>query len=112
MATLQIENLPDDLYQSIQTIAAAKSVSLNDTIIQLLTQATHPGNSPHQPAQTHPLAKSLTPEKLKNALLEAIERADPNYVPAVAEALTEAMSMPTDTPSMDADEFREWLAQV
>ncbi|NET39623.1 MAG: M20 family metallo-hydrolase [Cyanothece sp. SIO1E1] len=51
-------------------------------------------------------------ESLKNALLDAIERANPNYTPAMTEALTEAMAIPDDPPTMDADDFREWLTQV
>lgn len=51
-------------------------------------------------------------ESLKNALLDAIERANPNYAPAMTEALTEAMAIPDDAPTMDADDFREWLTQV
>ncbi|MFG6097361.1 DUF4065 domain-containing protein [Leptothoe sp. ISB3NOV94-8A] len=51
-------------------------------------------------------------ESLKNALLDAIERASPNYAPAMTEALTEAMALPDDAPTMDADDFREWLTQV
>jgi antitoxin FitA len=39
MATLQIENLPDEIYRSIQTFATAKRVSLNDAVTQMLAQA-------------------------------------------------------------------------
>jgi antitoxin FitA len=39
MATLQIENLPEELYDHIQTLAIAKNVSINDVVIQLLQQA-------------------------------------------------------------------------
>ncbi|MGC1309164.1 MAG: hypothetical protein WA885_18210 [Phormidesmis sp.] len=35
MATLQVENLPDELYRSIQSLSAARSVTLNDAVIQL-----------------------------------------------------------------------------
>jgi hypothetical protein len=39
MTTLQIENLPEELYHHIQTLAIAKNVSVNDVVIQLLQQA-------------------------------------------------------------------------
>ncbi|MEL7358047.1 MAG: type II toxin-antitoxin system antitoxin SocA domain-containing protein [Cyanobacteria bacterium J06560_6] len=51
-------------------------------------------------------------ESLKNALLDAIERSQPNYTLLMAEAVTEAMETQNDTPAMDADDFREWLTQV
>ncbi|MEM9121025.1 MAG: type II toxin-antitoxin system antitoxin SocA domain-containing protein [Cyanobacteria bacterium P01_F01_bin.56] len=51
-------------------------------------------------------------ESLKDALLDAIERTHPDYATAMTEALTEAMAIADDAPSMDADDFREWLAQV
>lgn len=38
MTTLQIENLPEDLYQSIQKHAIAARVSLNDAVIQILSK--------------------------------------------------------------------------
>ncbi|MGB3292346.1 MAG: hypothetical protein WBB01_05030 [Phormidesmis sp.] len=40
MATLQIENLPEDLYQSIQRLATTANVSINEAVIQILSQAT------------------------------------------------------------------------
>ena len=40
MATLQIENLPEDLYQSIQRLAAGANLSLSEAVIQMLLQAT------------------------------------------------------------------------
>ncbi|MEM9006861.1 MAG: type II toxin-antitoxin system antitoxin SocA domain-containing protein [Cyanobacteria bacterium P01_F01_bin.86] len=51
-------------------------------------------------------------ESLKNALLDAIERAHADYASAMTDALSEAMTIPNETPSMDADDFREWLSQV
>ena len=42
MATLQIENLPEDLYQTIQKLAASANVSLNEVVIQMLAQAAPP----------------------------------------------------------------------
>ena len=42
MATLQVENLPDELYHSIQSLAAARSLTLNDAVIHLLTKAIQP----------------------------------------------------------------------
>lgn len=51
MATLQIENLPDELYRSIQSLAAAKSVTLNDAIIQILVQAVQLGSVNAQQAK-------------------------------------------------------------
>jgi hypothetical protein len=39
MATLQIENLPDDLYNCIQSLAAENNFTLNEAVIHLLKQA-------------------------------------------------------------------------
>lgn len=39
MATFQIENLPDELYDCIQDLAVANQSTLNETIIHLLRQA-------------------------------------------------------------------------
>lgn len=39
MANLQIQNLPEPLYQSIQKLAETKNVSLNDAVIQMLAWA-------------------------------------------------------------------------
>jgi flavin-binding protein dodecin len=115
MATIQIENLSDELYQSIQKLATDNSISLSDAVIQLLKQANQPDSSPNQHTQIHQLIKSNTghtPESLKDAILDAIERANPSYEPAMATALTEAMETIDDTPTMSTDEFREWLAEV
>lgn len=51
MATLQIENLPDELYRSIQSLAVAKSVTLNDAVIEILAQAIQPGSTNARQAQ-------------------------------------------------------------
>ena len=40
MATLQIENLPEDLYQTIQRLATRANLSLSEAVIQMLLQAT------------------------------------------------------------------------
>ena len=112
MATVQIETLSDELCQSIQQIATDRNISVSDAVIELLTPAPQLDPSFNQYAQLHQLIKDnteYTPESLKDAILDAIERADPNYEPDMAEALAEAMAMADDTPSMDADEFREWL---
>ena len=42
MATLQIENLPDDLYSRIQSLAAENNFTLNEAVIYLLKQAFEP----------------------------------------------------------------------
>jgi len=39
MATLQIENLPDELYQCVQNLAADRKLTVNETIVFLLKQA-------------------------------------------------------------------------
>jgi plasmid stability protein len=39
MATLNLENLPDDLYQSLHQLAAQQKRSLNEAVISLLTVA-------------------------------------------------------------------------
>lgn len=39
MATLQIENLPDELYSRIQCLASDKNVTFNEAVIHLLKQS-------------------------------------------------------------------------
>ena len=39
MATLQIENLSDELYNCVQSLAADKQLTVNETVIFLLKQA-------------------------------------------------------------------------
>jgi antitoxin FitA len=38
MATLQIDNLPEYLYDYLQSLATTQKISLNETVIQLLQQ--------------------------------------------------------------------------
>jgi antitoxin FitA len=38
MATLQIENLPEHIYDYLQSLATKQKISLNETVIQLLQQ--------------------------------------------------------------------------
>ena len=51
-------------------------------------------------------------EGFKNALLDAIERADPNYTPAMTAALSEGMATIDSAPVMNTNEFREWLSEL
>lgn len=39
MATLQIQNLPDELYSRIQCLASEKNFTLNETVIHLLMRS-------------------------------------------------------------------------
>ncbi|MBD2579904.1 hypothetical protein [Oscillatoria sp. FACHB-1406] len=39
MKTLNIENLPDELYRNLQNLAAARKLTLNETALYLLQQA-------------------------------------------------------------------------
>ena len=39
MATLQINNLPDQLYNQIQSLASEKNFTLNEAVIHLLKQS-------------------------------------------------------------------------
>jgi hypothetical protein len=43
MATLQIENLPDELYNQLQSLAIEKNFTLDETVIHLLMQAFQSG---------------------------------------------------------------------
>ena len=45
MTTLQIENLPEDLYHYIQSQAIAKNIRLSDVVIQLLKQVSPPAHT-------------------------------------------------------------------
>jgi antitoxin FitA len=45
MATLQVENLPDEIYQCVQNLAATRKLTVNETIIFLLKQAFEPSQS-------------------------------------------------------------------
>lgn len=44
--------------------------------------------------------------------LDAIERTHPAYAPTMSTVLAEAMAIPEDTPTMDANDFRVWLIQL
>ncbi len=115
MTTVQVETLSNELCKSIQKLAVESDISISDAVIQLLTPDDQPAASLNKYAQLHQLIESntaYTPETLKDAILDAIERADPNYEPAMAAALAEAMETIDDTPTMSADEFREWLAEL
>jgi plasmid maintenance system antidote protein VapI len=59
-------------------------------------------------------ARSLDPSKLKNALLDAIERQDPRYEVEVREALEEAVQSISagDRRGMTMNEFGEWLTNL
>lgn len=59
MATLQIENLPDELYRSIQSLAVSKSVTLNDAVIQMLVQAINAETTTQQADQLDKSRKAL-----------------------------------------------------
>jgi hypothetical protein len=39
MATLQIDNLPDELYSRIQCLASEKNLTLNEAVIRLLKRS-------------------------------------------------------------------------
>ncbi|BAU13342.1 hypothetical protein LEP3755_38810 [Leptolyngbya sp. NIES-3755] len=45
MATLQIENLPDDLYYRIESVAIAHDFTLDQAVIYVLRQAFQSDNS-------------------------------------------------------------------
>lgn len=51
-----------------------------------------------------------TVDKIKTALLDAIERSNPRYHDELKEALIEGLTL--DRPKMTADEFRAWLASI
>lgn len=60
MATLQIENLPDELYSRIQRLAAENNFTLNEAVIHLLKQAFQPSEVKMvQEQQTKPMSKVL-----------------------------------------------------
>lgn len=113
--TLQLENLSHQLYLSIQKLAADSGVSISDAIIQLLAQTDQSDNLSSEQAQIQKLIEAnprLTAESLKDSLLDAIERANSDYEPAITEALSETMETIDDQPTMSADEFREWLTDL
>ena len=57
MATLQIENLPDELYSCVQSLAVDKQLTVNETIIFLLNQAFQ--SNQKQIDQIKPMAEVL-----------------------------------------------------
>jgi len=60
MATLQIENLPDELYNRIQSLAAENNLTLNEAIIYLLKQGFQPNELKIiQKPQTTPMSEIL-----------------------------------------------------
>lgn len=44
MATLQIDNLPEDVYSNLQNLANQKNLTLNEAVIHLLKQAVQSDN--------------------------------------------------------------------
>ncbi len=60
MATLQIENLPDDLYNRIQSLAAENNFTLDEAVIHILKQAFQPNELKiNQKRQTKPMSEIL-----------------------------------------------------
>ncbi len=60
MATLQIENLPDELYNRIQSFAAENNFTFNQAVIHLLKQAFQPNElKMTQEGQTKPMLEIL-----------------------------------------------------
>ncbi|NJK67292.1 MAG: hypothetical protein HC789_08730 [Microcoleus sp. CSU_2_2] len=51
MATLQIENLPDELYSRLQGLASEKKLTLNEAVIYLLEISFEPDKVTIEPAQ-------------------------------------------------------------
>ncbi|NJL68056.1 MAG: hypothetical protein HC849_08025 [Oscillatoriales cyanobacterium RU_3_3] len=51
MATLQIENLPDELYSRIQCLASEQQLTLNEAVIHLLKRSFEPDKIAIDPAQ-------------------------------------------------------------
>lgn len=65
MATLQIENLPDDLYSRIQNLAAENNFTLNEAAIHLLQQAVQSNEFKLvEEQQTKPMSEIL--QKIRN----------------------------------------------
>ncbi len=59
MATLQIENLPDELYNRIQSLAAENNLTLNEAVIHVLKQAFQPNELKMVQQQTKPMSEIL-----------------------------------------------------
>jgi len=51
-------------------------------------------------------------QRLKNAVLGAIERSHPDYDRKMTEVLSEALAESDNNPSMTPEEFREWLINI
>jgi len=51
-------------------------------------------------------------QRLKNAVLGAIERSHPEYHRKMTEVLSEALAESDNNPSMTPEEFREWLIDI
>ncbi len=65
MATLQIENLPDELYNHIQSLAAENNFTFNQAVIHLLKQGFQPSElKMTQEGQTKPMSEIL--QKIRN----------------------------------------------
>jgi plasmid stability protein len=59
MATLQISNLPDAIYQQLQTLAQQQNRSIDEEVINLLTQALQNQNQPPLPPNSQSLSEIL-----------------------------------------------------
>lgn len=51
-------------------------------------------------------------QRIKNTLLDVIEREHPSYEQAMTEALEEALDGSNDSPTMTPDEFRDWFTRL
>lgn len=52
MATLQVRNVPDDLFRRLQELAAAERRSLNAEVIVLLESAVNGGQTAREPVSS------------------------------------------------------------
>ena len=59
MATLQIENLPDELYNCIQSLATENNFTLNEAVIYLLKQGFQPNELKIVQQQKKPMSEIL-----------------------------------------------------
>jgi hypothetical protein len=50
--------------------------------------------------------------RLKNAVLDAIERENPTYNQVMTEVVKDALDESEESPLMTSDEFKEWLNRV
>ncbi|NET90381.1 MAG: hypothetical protein F6K45_20180 [Kamptonema sp. SIO1D9] len=51
-------------------------------------------------------------QRLKNSVLDAIEKSHPDYEEKIAAALEEALVEIDNSPAMTQDEFSEWLTSI